>query len=168
VRGLLLALPGIPDKTGYPAAICRGKRWATLASLPRHWGRIKALGLIACPGADARPEGGVAVRRIGVLTGLDENDPEAKLRYSAFTQAPADSGWTDGRNVRMDVRLSRDSSWAVDSDIHGGHDTATLGWATWAIEGERKTHRLGATTPRITRLGALEQRGKRQLKRRGT
>jgi putative ABC transport system substrate-binding protein len=35
----------------------------------------------------------------------DENDPERKLRYSAFTQALADLGWIDGRNVRMDVRL---------------------------------------------------------------
>jgi putative ABC transport system substrate-binding protein len=27
-----------------------------------------------------------------------------KLRYSAFTQALAGLGWTDGRNVRMDLR----------------------------------------------------------------
>jgi putative ABC transport system substrate-binding protein len=33
-----------------------------------------------------------------------ENDPEMNLRYSAFTQALADLGWTDGRNVRMDLR----------------------------------------------------------------
>src|SRR5215510_8861703 len=44
------------------------------------------------------------VRRIGVLMGFDENDPEGKRRYSAFTQALADLGWTDGRNVRMDLR----------------------------------------------------------------
>ena len=36
--------------------------------------------------------------------GRDENDPEAKLSYSAFTQALADLGWTDGRNVRIDLR----------------------------------------------------------------
>jgi putative ABC transport system substrate-binding protein len=35
---------------------------------------------------------------------LDENDPEGKRRYSAFAQALADLGWTDGRNVRMDLR----------------------------------------------------------------
>jgi len=34
----------------------------------------------------------------------DENDPVWKLRLSAFTQALADLGWTDGRNVRMDLR----------------------------------------------------------------
>jgi putative tryptophan/tyrosine transport system substrate-binding protein len=44
------------------------------------------------------------VRRIGVLMAFDENDPEGKLRYSTFTQALADLGWTDGRNVRMDLR----------------------------------------------------------------
>jgi putative ABC transport system substrate-binding protein len=35
---------------------------------------------------------------------FDENDPEGKLRYSAFTQALADLGWADGRNVRIDLR----------------------------------------------------------------
>jgi putative ABC transport system substrate-binding protein len=50
---------------------------------------------------------GDRVRRIGVLTGLDENDPVWKPRFSAFTQALADLGWTIGRNVRMDLRWAR-------------------------------------------------------------
>jgi putative ABC transport system substrate-binding protein len=49
---------------------------------------------------------GNRVRRIGVLLPDDENDPEAKLRLSAFIQALAGLGWTEGRNVRMDVRWS--------------------------------------------------------------
>jgi ABC-type uncharacterized transport system substrate-binding protein len=44
------------------------------------------------------------MRRIGVLAAGDENDPLAKVRYSAFTQALAGLGWTDGRNLRMDLR----------------------------------------------------------------
>ena len=44
------------------------------------------------------------VRRIGVLIQYDENEPLAKARVSAFTQALAGLGWTDGRNVRMDLR----------------------------------------------------------------
>jgi putative ABC transport system substrate-binding protein len=44
------------------------------------------------------------VRRIGVLLPYDENDPLTKSELSAFTQALADLGWTDGRNVRMDLR----------------------------------------------------------------
>jgi putative ABC transport system substrate-binding protein len=47
---------------------------------------------------------GNRVRRIGVLVSYDENDPELKRRVSAFTQALADLGWTDGRNTRMDLR----------------------------------------------------------------
>ena len=44
------------------------------------------------------------MRRIGVLMWGDENDPLQKARLSAFTQTVADLGWTDGRNVRMDLR----------------------------------------------------------------
>jgi putative ABC transport system substrate-binding protein len=47
---------------------------------------------------------GDRVRRIGVLIPNDENDPVMKLRYSAFMQALAGLGWTDGRNVRIDFR----------------------------------------------------------------
>ena len=45
-----------------------------------------------------------AERIIGVLAGGDENDPAYKPYVPAFTQALADLGWTDGRNVRMDLR----------------------------------------------------------------
>jgi hypothetical protein len=47
------------------------------------------------------------VRRIGVLMPYDENDPQAKPRLSAFTQALADLGWTDGREVQMDLQWGR-------------------------------------------------------------
>jgi putative ABC transport system substrate-binding protein len=47
---------------------------------------------------------GDRVRRIVVLMGNYENDPDAKTRLSAFTQALAGLGWTDGRNVRMELR----------------------------------------------------------------
>jgi putative ABC transport system substrate-binding protein len=43
------------------------------------------------------------VRRIGVLMGGGESDLAYKTRLSAFTQALADLGWTDGR-VRIDLR----------------------------------------------------------------
>jgi putative ABC transport system substrate-binding protein len=52
----------------------------------------------------ARAQQPERMRRIGVHMGLDENDPLVKLRLSAFTQALADLGWTDGRNVRIDLR----------------------------------------------------------------
>jgi putative ABC transport system substrate-binding protein len=54
----------------------------------------------------ARAQQGDRVRRIGVLMGYAENDPVAKTSVSAFTQALVGLGWTDGRNVRMDLRWS--------------------------------------------------------------
>ena len=65
---------------------------------------ITLLGSAAAWPLAARAQQGDRVRRIGVLVGSDENDPVYKPRLSAFTQALADLGWTDGRNVRMDLR----------------------------------------------------------------
>jgi putative ABC transport system substrate-binding protein len=65
---------------------------------------IAGLGGAAAWPLAAFAQQGERVRRIGVLMGLDENDPLNKARISAFTQALADLGWTDGRNVRMDLR----------------------------------------------------------------
>src|SRR5215831_16883354 len=65
---------------------------------------IAALGGAAAWPLAARAQRGDRVRRIGVLTWGDENDPAVKAYVSAFTQALAGLGWTDGRNVRMDVR----------------------------------------------------------------
>jgi putative ABC transport system substrate-binding protein len=44
------------------------------------------------------------LRRIGVLMPYAENDPESNRRFSTFTKALGDLGWTEGRNVRMDLR----------------------------------------------------------------
>ena len=65
---------------------------------------IAGLGSTAAWPLAAHAQQGDRVRRIGVLMAFDENDPEAKLRQSTFTQALAELGWTDGRNVRIDVR----------------------------------------------------------------
>ena len=65
---------------------------------------IAALGGAAAWPLAVRAQQGQRVRRIGVLQAGDENDPLAKTNISAFTQALADLGWTDGRNVSMDVR----------------------------------------------------------------
>jgi putative ABC transport system substrate-binding protein len=67
---------------------------------------IAAVGGAAAWPLAGRAQQGDRVRRIGVLMPLDENEPVAKARVSAFTQALADLGWADGRNVRMDVRYA--------------------------------------------------------------
>jgi putative ABC transport system substrate-binding protein len=52
----------------------------------------------------ARAQQGKQLRRIGVLIGWEENDPEARALLSGFTRGLADHGWIDGQNVRVDVR----------------------------------------------------------------
>ena len=71
---------------------------------------IAGLGGAAAWSMVARAQQGYRVRRIGVLMPLDQNDPEGKARLSAFTQGLADLGWTDGRNVRMDVHWAGDNA----------------------------------------------------------
>jgi putative ABC transport system substrate-binding protein len=64
---------------------------------------IAGLGGAAAWPLAARAQQDTRVRRVGVLMGpFDENDPVWTPRLSAFTQALAGLGWTDGRNVRMD------------------------------------------------------------------
>jgi putative ABC transport system substrate-binding protein len=67
---------------------------------------IAGLGGVAAWPVVGRAQQGDRVRRIGLLIPSDETDPLAKLQRSVFTQALADLGWTDGRNVRVDVRWS--------------------------------------------------------------
>jgi putative ABC transport system substrate-binding protein len=45
-------------------------------------------------------------RRIGVLMPLAADDPQGHAQVSTFRQALQDRGWTEGRNLRMDVRWS--------------------------------------------------------------
>ena len=71
---------------------------------------IAVLGGAAAWPLSARAQQGDRVRRIGVLVPGDENDPLPKPALSAFTQALADLGWTDGRNVRMDLRWYGDDT----------------------------------------------------------
>ena len=65
---------------------------------------IAGLGSAAAWSLVARAQQADRVRRIGVLLPFDEKDPVIKSRISAFTQALAELGWTNGRNVRMDLR----------------------------------------------------------------
>src|SRR5262249_22824881 len=50
----------------------------------------------------ARAQQGERMRRIGVLMGLSESDPEAQSRIAAFRKTLQGLGWTEGRNVQAD------------------------------------------------------------------
>ena len=83
---------------------------------------IAGLGGAAAWPLAARAQQGDRIRRIGVLMPFDENEPVAKAYVSAFTQALAELGWTEGHNVRMDLRWYGDDGnriRALDQELVG-------------------------------------------------
>ena len=76
--------------------------------LSRHTRRRDAIALLASvpawPGL-ARAQKPERVRRIGVLLGIAENDPEAQARITALKEGLAALGWEAGRNTTIDVRF---------------------------------------------------------------
>jgi len=52
----------------------------------------------------ARAQQGERMRRIGMLTFLAADDAEEQARYTAFTRALGQLGWSEGRNLRIDAR----------------------------------------------------------------
>jgi hypothetical protein len=58
----------------------------------------------------ARAQQPERMRRIGVLTGLVEDDPEAKARLAGFQHGLEKRGWSKGHNVSIDTRFAPDSS----------------------------------------------------------
>src|SRR6516164_2033191 len=43
-------------------------------------------------------------RRIGVLMGSEQSDPDSQVRLAAFRQVLRQLGWTEGRNIQIDER----------------------------------------------------------------
>jgi putative ABC transport system substrate-binding protein len=68
----------------------------------------------------ARAQQPEQVRRIGALINRGADDPQGEVGVAAFKQVLQQLGWSDGRNVRMDIR------WGVnDVDL-------TRRYATWS------------------------------------
>jgi putative ABC transport system substrate-binding protein len=65
-------------------------------------------GLFAPLAAGAQQTG--QMRRIGVLMGFAESDPQSQARVAAFRKGLQTLGWAEGRNIRIDIR------WATTSD----------------------------------------------------
>jgi putative ABC transport system substrate-binding protein len=60
----------------------------------------------------ARAQQPSGVRRIGVLLGYDETDPEVPSRVKVLREGLAALGWVEGRNIHLDFRWA-----ATDSDL---------------------------------------------------
>ena len=64
---------------------------------------ITLLGGAAAWPVAARGQQPERMRRIGVLVAYAESDPEAQARIAAFRQGLREVGWTEGRNLRMEL-----------------------------------------------------------------
>src|SRR5580765_1358747 len=69
----------------------------------RSWIKLMAIIVLAWP-TQAHAQPSVGTRHIGVLTYLEENDPQSKIYLDAFVQTLQKLGWTGGRNLRIDNR----------------------------------------------------------------
>ena len=67
----------------------------------------------AWPLAASRAQQPEQMRRIGVATGTAADDPDGQARLRGFLQGLKQSGWTEGRNVRIDARWG-----AGDADLY--------------------------------------------------
>jgi putative ABC transport system substrate-binding protein len=65
---------------------------------------IAALGGAVVSPLVARAQQADRVRRIGVVTGDKETDPEVQARVIAFRHRLAELGWAEGRNIWFDYR----------------------------------------------------------------
>jgi putative ABC transport system substrate-binding protein len=63
---------------------------------------LGAAGLVRAQVAPPSPGG--RMRKLGVLMGLGEDDPEAEVRKAALEQGLRELGWEGGRNLRIDYR----------------------------------------------------------------
>ena len=55
--------------------------------------------------------------RIGVITNFSADDPATQPRLTAFVERLQQLGWTDGRNVRIDIRWSTGDAERTRSDV---------------------------------------------------
>jgi putative ABC transport system substrate-binding protein len=62
---------------------------------------------VACP-LDARAQQADRVRRIGVLMNRAASDPQGQARVAAFKERIQQLGWSQGRNVQIDVGWGAD------------------------------------------------------------
>jgi len=74
---------------------------------------ISLLGSAAAWPVVARGQQPERMRRIGVVLGINERDPEAKRRVSAFVQSLQKFGWREGANLVIDYRFGGDNSQRI-------------------------------------------------------
>src|SRR5437016_4364316 len=77
---------------------------------------ISLLGGAAAWPLGARAQQPERMRRMGALLGIAENDSDSQARIAALLQGLQELGWTNGRNLHIDVRWSAGDTPRIRSD----------------------------------------------------
>jgi ABC-type uncharacterized transport system substrate-binding protein len=86
---------------------------------------LSALGAAAAWPLALRAQSSDRVRRIGVLpTGYRQADPEGQARIGAFVETLGKLGWSDGRNVRLEVRWPNTERDQINAEVAALVETA--------------------------------------------
>ena len=97
---------------------------------------ISLLGGAATWPLAARAQQSERMRRIGVLLGYAESDPETKLRIAAFRAGLAKRGWSEGHNIQIDFRFSAATAseqTALAKELLALHPEAVLAHTTTVV-----------------------------------
>jgi putative tryptophan/tyrosine transport system substrate-binding protein len=105
---------------------------------------IAGLGGVPVWSLAARAQQPERMRRVGVLIGGNEGDPERQAFVATFRKALQDLGWTEGRNFRIDLRWaasdeSRARTYAA--ELVALNPDAIFGDNTFVIEELKKATR---------------------------
>ena len=88
------------------------------------------------------------IRRIGVLIGPAEDDPEMKARLAAFRQRLEKRGWSEGRNVHIETRFAADSKSLQPARERAGRPATGRDPRAY----DAGCRRVAAGEPRLSRL----------------
>jgi ABC-type uncharacterized transport system substrate-binding protein len=113
---------------------------------------IALLGGAAAWPLTARAQQGERMRRIGVLIGTAETDPESQARIAAFKQGLQELGWVGGRNLQIDYRFGGadpDRTQAYAAELVGMMPEVILANSPQVL---RALHQLTSTIPIVFAL----------------
>lgn len=84
------------------------------------------------------------VRRIGVLSGLVEDDAQAQVRIAAFRQGMRERGWNEGRNLKIDFCWAGPDAGRIKScaaELVGSAPDATLATSSASVAALKRATR---------------------------
>ena len=109
---------------------------------------IAGLGSVAAWPVAARAQQRQPMRRVGILMHLAAEDPESVRSIVAFGQGLEQLGWSEGRNVRMDIR------WAAgDADRYRKYAAELVALAPDVVLGVRSCTKLVYNALRVQAQG---------------